>query len=78
MVKTITITEEAYKRLKVLKEKDESFTDAIIRISASRVDLSKYAGILTEKEAGKMKNRISELRKESEARLEKIRKELGK
>jgi len=78
MVKTITITDEAYKRLKARKGKNESFTDTIIKITAPKIDLTKYAGILTEKEADKLESRIAELRKESELRLEKIRNELRK
>lgn len=51
----------------------------IVKIRArSAVGLPKYAGILTEKEASKMESHISELRKESEARLEKTRKGLSK
>ncbi len=33
--KTITIKEEAYRRLKALKRKDESFSDELIRITKS-------------------------------------------
>ena len=76
MVKTITITDEAYKKLKMLKERDESFTNAIIRMAGRRADIAKYAGILTEKEADELKSRINAMRKESESRFEKTRKEM--
>ena len=76
MVKTITITDEAYKKLKMLKERDESFTNAIIRMARRNADIAKYAGILTEKEADALSARIGAMRKESEPRLEKIRKEM--
>ena len=47
VVKTITITEEAYNALKRLKKEHESFSQGIIRIAEGRkADLSKYFGIL--------------------------------
>jgi len=42
--KTLTISEEAYKRLAEIKRKDESFTDAILRLAGGRTCLSKHAG----------------------------------
>ena len=42
--KTLTISEEAYKRLAAQKRKGESFTDAILRLTEGRTRLSKYAG----------------------------------
>ena len=42
--KTITISEEAYKRLRRLKGKDESFTDVVLKLSESRGNILRYAG----------------------------------
>lgn len=42
--KTLTISEEAYKRLAKIKRKEESFTDAILRLTEGRARLSKHAG----------------------------------
>jgi len=42
--KTLTISEEAYKRLAEIKRKDESFTNAILRLTEGKAHLSKHAG----------------------------------
>ncbi|MGB9659115.1 MAG: antitoxin VapB family protein [Nitrososphaerales archaeon] len=42
--KTITISDEAYKRLKRLKGKKESFTDIIIKLSEGKGNIIKHAG----------------------------------
>jgi len=42
--KTLTISEEAYKRLAEIKRKDESFTNAILRLTEGKARLSKHAG----------------------------------
>lgn len=44
--KSITITEEAYERLKAHKRPDESFTDVINRLAGSEDDLLKGFGLL--------------------------------
>jgi predicted CopG family antitoxin len=36
-VKTITVTKDAYDALRSMKEGDESFSEAILRISTSRI-----------------------------------------
>ncbi len=41
--KNITITEDAYDRLKALKREDESFSDTIRRLTES-ADIMEYAG----------------------------------
>ncbi len=49
--KTITITEEAYRRLKREKLKGESFSDVIIRLTERREgDISEFAGAWREAE----------------------------
>lgn len=57
--KTISITEDAYHRLERLKEKGESFSDVIRRLSGG-ADLQRYAGTISD-ELG------DELRSASEA-----------
>ena len=70
--KTISITEEAYERLKMRKEPKESFTDAINRITGKR-NILEFAGILTDKDAEQMKAHIKKRRQASRERLNKIR-----
>lgn len=43
--KTISIGEEAYRRLKKLRRPGESFTDVILRLSG-RGDLTRFAGTI--------------------------------
>jgi len=73
--KTITITEDAYERLNALKEDYESFSEAIRRLT-SKVRLSDFAGILSNKEAKNLKERIKITREQSRKRMEEIRKKL--
>ena len=73
--KTISITEEAYERLRMKKEKNESFTDVINRITGKR-DIMEFAGILTDQEAEKIKEHIQKRRQASRERLNKIREAL--
>jgi len=42
--KTITLTEEAYQRLRALKRDDESFTDVVLRLTNSEQNLMKGFG----------------------------------
>jgi len=70
--KTISITEEAYERLRIQKGKKESFTDVINRITGKR-SLLELAGILSEEEANKLENHIKERRMASRKRVDKIR-----
>ena len=53
MVKTITVTDEAYKHLKQMKSEDESFSQFIERAYHPRqkIDLREFLGILSKKEA---------------------------
>ena len=61
--KTITITEEAYRRLRQSKSGEESFSEIITRITGNAGQLLKFAGMLTEKDAEKLEARIKENRK---------------
>lgn len=73
--KTISITEEAYLRLKMLKHDGESFTDVINRLT-NKHSLWEIVGILTDEEARKMEDAIAEGRKRSRARMERIAREM--
>lgn len=46
--KSLTITDEAYDRLKEHKREDESFTDAIIRLTGSDRDVMKGFGVMAD------------------------------
>jgi predicted CopG family antitoxin len=64
--KTITIKEEAYDRLKALKD-GKSFSDLIIDLTDNReVDLSESHGEWSKKEAEEAERKISEFRKDFE------------
>lgn len=71
--KTISISEEAYNILRSSKIDDESFTDAIIRI-AKKDPLSKLVGILSRKETDDLRAHIKASRRETEEKLERMRK----
>lgn len=65
-VKTITITEEAYSLLRRAKAAEESFSEVIIRITKGRkVDLKKYAGVLSEKRAEELKSFVKKTREKA-------------
>jgi len=73
--KTISITEEAYERLKAKKEKNESFTDVINRVTGRR-SLLELAGILNEEEGEKLEKHIKERRKAMRERIDSTRESL--
>ena len=68
--KNISISDEAYNKLKKLKGKNESFTAVINRLVSS-ITLVELRGTISNEEANGMRNRIEESR---EARREKIEK----
>ena len=70
--KTISITEEAYERLRVQKEKNESFSDVIYRITGKR-SLLELVGILGKEEAERLEKHIKERRLASRKRVDRIR-----
>ncbi|MBI2550307.1 antitoxin VapB family protein [Candidatus Woesearchaeota archaeon] len=72
VTKTLTITKDAYERLKMLKRPDESFSKVIKRITEDKQDIMRFAGILSdlsEKDFEEMKQSIRELRKRGVSRL---------
>ena len=58
-VKTITITEDAYRRLRSRKVGDESFSDVILRLTKQR-PLSDFVGILNPESADALGRAIAE------------------
>ena len=70
MVKTLTVTEEAYERLASRKEPGESFSNVIIKITG-KTSLMDILGILSDSEANKMEKDIASLRKGMNQRLQK-------
>jgi predicted CopG family antitoxin len=78
--KTISITEEAYSRLKSLKREKESFSQVINRVSGKH-KLREIFGVLSGKAGGEFEKSILESRRKHRKarykRMEKIRKELG-
>ena len=68
VTKTITVTKDAYERLKILKRPDESFSEEIKRITGGGQDIMRFAGILrdlSDNGIEEMKQSIRELRKRS-------------
>lgn len=73
--KTITISEEAYRRLKSRKNKNQSFTDVIKNLTRERL-LSKIAGILSQEKAESLKERIKENRRKTRERIDDVKERL--
>ena len=73
MVKTITVTEEAYSHLRELKKESESFTQLIERIyhQKKRTTLDEFAGILTEEQGRELAKLSKETRKNLDLGLKK-------
>jgi len=59
--RTLTISEEAYKRLAEIKRKDESFTNAILRLTEGKARLSKHAGAWKDIDDSDVKRVFSEI-----------------
>lgn len=65
--KSLTITDEAYERLKAHKREGESFTDTILRLTGSDRDLLKGFGAMSEVEG--FRDAVEETRDELDADL---------
>jgi predicted CopG family antitoxin len=59
--KTVSLSEDAYERLKSLKEDKESFSDVVRRVTETS-NVSKFHGALSEDTADEVEENISENR----------------
>jgi len=77
--KTISITEEAYKRLFNLRRGKESFSEIIVRVTG-RVNLKDFFGILSKEAGEELEKNIMESRQrhriQREKRIEDISRKL--
>ena len=64
--KTISVTEQAYKRLRARKGPDESFSDVIIRLTERR-PLTEFAGMLSHSSVDAIRKAIDASRRERRA-----------
>ena len=69
-VKTVTVTEEAYRRLRARKGESESFSEVIVRLTA-RPPLASFAGTLTSASAKRLRTAIEKDR-ELRARQDRV------
>ena len=72
MVKTITITDEAYERLRKHKMGGESFTEVIKREFSKKGNISEFVGVwgdLSAKEFSEIKKTVKDTRKKLSADL---------
>jgi predicted CopG family antitoxin len=60
--RTITVTEEAYRKLRAHKGPEESFSEVLMRLAA-RKPLSTFAGVLSKKSAVAFRSAIDEERR---------------
>lgn len=66
VTKTLTITKDAYEQLKALKKPEESFSEEIKRITATKQDIMQFAGALSylsDEEVEEIKSGIRQMRK---------------
>lgn len=66
--KNISITTEAYEQLSRLKKDNESFSQVILRVA--KPDVSKYFGMLSEKQVQYAKSKIAQRRNISEKKYD--------
>lgn len=75
--KTLTITEEAYERLKAHKRQDESFTDTVLRLTDADRDVMRGFGMLADDKgfadaAGRSRGDLAEAFSERRERRERL------
>ena len=73
--KTITLMDDAYKRLKTLKGPEESFSDIVRRLTSEKGSILEFAGAwkdMSEKEAEELKKKILDGRK-GNSRMEELK-----
>lgn len=81
VIKSLTITEDAYDALKAMKHENESFSDTVIRITRNRVlVVERMFGALkmSEKEANELVKNIKKRREESDREYRKRRERLDR
>ena len=81
VIKSLTITEDAYSALGVFKRTGESFSEVILRITRDKMSaMDKYFGILkmSEGEAENLKNIIKEHRNSFDKDFDERQKRLAK
>jgi predicted CopG family antitoxin len=61
--KTISLADDAYERLKAAKRDDESFSDAVRRLTPG-VHIAEFVGVLEEETADELETVIAERRAE--------------
>ncbi len=79
VIKSLTITEDAYGTLKRLKYENESFSDVILRIGREKTNvLDRYFGIckMSEGEAQNLFTSIKENRRQNEKQYQEKQKRL--
>jgi predicted CopG family antitoxin len=62
--KTLTISDEAYRKLRTMKGKSESFTQVILRLSEGRRNILRHAGgwkDMTDKEADNLNETLRKM-----------------
>jgi len=70
--KTITLSEDAYESLRMLKQVRESFSDVVRRLTV-RKPLTEFAGLLAAGEANQLAAVVREGRARSRARARQLR-----
>jgi predicted CopG family antitoxin len=74
--RTISVSDEAYARLKALKKPGESFSDIINRLT-SRKRLSEIAGTLNDEDVVVIEKAVASVRARSRERLTKMGSEMS-
>ena len=74
MVKTITVTNDAYEMLKKMKNGDESFSEVIKRVAEPRIKLKDYFGVLPKEDAEKAQKALREVKASFSRDMEERRK----
>ncbi len=69
--RTLSVTDEAYQRLKALKGDKESFSDVILKVT-KKPRLLEFAGIFSKEEVDEARRLIRESRQRSNERVRRI------
>ncbi|MCD6227786.1 antitoxin VapB family protein [Candidatus Micrarchaeota archaeon] len=68
----ISIKKDIYEKLRMLKQKDESFSDILLRLIEGGKDITRFAGVWKEMNKKEFENIASELKKARKTRWRKI------